>query len=234
MKNHRTILISVAVALATIMAASPAAHAQERRLLVLIDASDAMNAPGPDGRATLFEVAKASAIARIKFLAGQSDARYLKVAVYTFQGDDKGKDPVPHTDGFVEPNEARIAILCLSTNPLKTYGDACLTTLDAANPFSPSGSAPFAHALCSSLEFLRDHSSKDDLKLMQVSASGHEDSSQSDPCSGVEGSFDSSTQSWTPASWQARVIQQFRGEGVSVHLDVLVPSPHTAPLVIPQ
>jgi hypothetical protein len=211
----------VAVALATLAAASAPVHADpERRLLILIDASGSMATSRPDdgNGATRFAAARSFAKARIGFYEKQVDVRDLKVAVYTFQGDDAL--PILHTDstvdsGFADRNVARHVIDCLTDAPDST----CSDTPDLGVPFAVGGNTPLARGMCKVVNLFSGFGSTD-AKYLQVSSDGEENSSLTD-CHGPTGVLNAAGTAYDPAdSWQNQVISAFTGTGISAHTDL--------------
>jgi hypothetical protein len=231
-KNGKVFVSSVVLVLAAITAASATAYAQpQRKLVVLIDASGSMVAPSNGG--TRFDSAKAFAKSRVDFYAAQEDPlnRPLKVAVYTFRGlfptfDDA---PVLHTDGavnsgFVDVNFAHDAIDCLIPDPASLLPlTDCSQTPDHGAPFQVGGATPLAHATCQIADVLSNPAFAADLKLLQLSSDGEENSSLSGPCQGPTGIFNSSTNAYDPSdAWQNKIINYFTGKGISTHTDLFM------------
>jgi len=241
MKSNRIILTSIAMTL-TLMAVSAPARAQdERKLLLLIDASFSMTTSrtNTDHKgATRFEAARTFASERIDYYEGLPDPqmRPLKVAIYTFRGDDS--DPVIHTNGFATTNDARDALACLTGNPAAVPAPTdCNATFDHGVPFdlaSPAGNTPLARALCMSADLMA-HLPAGDARFLELTSDGEENSTVTGDCfpdPGVVGVFTPTPPpgTWGPSgSWQSRVISHFSGKGISVHTDLL----ETPPLPIP-
>jgi len=237
MKNDRIMFAGVAVALATVMVASaPVQAAPERKVLVLLDASFSMSASrdNSDGMGAIrWEAAKSFAAERIHEYEIITDPRPLKVAVYTFRGDDAV--PILHTDGFVLPQAAKNTITCLTERPdLVPDPDVhCNTTHDAGVPFelggAQAGNTPLALALCGAADTLVTFTG--DTKILRLFSDGEENSSLSSSCAGapgVVGTFVGGV--WTPGnSWQARSIGYFTSKNIVVTTDLL----EIPPLVFP-
>jgi hypothetical protein len=221
MTNNVVRCILTTAVVAGVMAAAAPAEAAERKLLVLIDASPSMLTArdNTDGAgATRWEAAKTFAKLRITTIEGQVDARPLRVAVYTFQGLDAL--PVLHTDttvnsGFGTANVARHVIDCMNDAPPPT----CADTPDGVAPFAfdPLGGTPLARGMCNVVDIFAPFSA--DVRLLQVSSDGEENTTTSPPCAGPPGVFNGTN--YDPAeSWQNNIITAYTGKGIIVHTDL--------------
>lgn len=220
--NVRSMLAATAVMFAALMAVGAPAHAQERKMVVLIDASGSMAAPrdNSDGAgATRFEAARQRARQQVAFFAAQPGAP-LRVAVYTFRGTNEA--PVIHTNpgdnfGFIDPVAADVAIDCLVPAP----PPFCAATHDAGAPFFIGGGTPLARALCEVVDVLGNPRFAVDTKLIQLSSDGEENTTLSGPCQGPNGVLDPTSNTYVPAeSWQNRIITYVTGTQIAVRVDL--------------
>ncbi|MEO7735833.1 MAG: dockerin type I domain-containing protein [Kofleriaceae bacterium] len=205
---------------------------------MLLDASFSMSTArnNADGKGAIrWEAAKSFAADRIHENEIITDVRPLKVAVYSFRGDDQA--PILHTNGFADPQEAKDAIECLTENPagVPATDVDCNTTHDAGLPFElggiSAGNTPLALALCQSADTLAAFAG--DGKILRLFSDGEENSSLTSLCAGdpgVVGVYDPVGKTWGPAgSWQAKSIGYYLSKGIIVKTDLL----ETPPIVFP-
>jgi hypothetical protein len=195
MTNPKVLFATLALALTVSVGAARTAEAQERYMVVLVDASGSMTELRTDGK-TRFQAATERSDMWINYYAmnGGLDG----VAVYAFNGTaatlHTGSAPTPANPAapFVDVNVARAAVMNLATTQ------------------PPQNATPLAGSMCQVLDTLIGMQAGDPTRILQVSSDGLENATPfGNPCQGPESTFDFPPYSSTPVpSWQYLVYDK--------------------------
>lgn len=206
MVSYRIRVFSIAVIVMTLLDRGTVAHAQARKMLVLIDASGSMDTarPADSVNTTRFAAAKERARLQIQIQARQG---LSSVAVYTFSD----TTVTAQTNGFVDPNDARARISALD---LLTVG---------------GGSTPLAGSVCDAVDALVSEApNPSDIRILQLSSDGEENSTPlGHPCQGPSSTI--SEPPFSGGSWQNLVLNYVIAHGVAPYIDLFDSSPIVGP-----
>jgi hypothetical protein len=186
MTSIRIWMTAAVLAIAAIAATTGSAEAQERYMLVLVDASGSMTTVRADPTyPTRWDAAKALSDQRIVEAAttGGLDG----VAVWTF----KGSSATAHTAGFVDVNTARAAVMGLS---------------------GPSGATPLAGSLCDAIDELVKLDDPNDTRILHLASDGLENATPAlHACYGPDSVIDFAP--YSAGSWQNKVYDKATNPG---------------------
>jgi hypothetical protein len=186
MTSIRICMTAAVLAIAALAATAGSAEAQERYMLVLVDASGSMTTVRADPTApTRWDAAKQLADQRI--LEAATTGGLDGVAVYSF----KGSSATPHTAGFVDVNVARAAVMGLS---------------------GPSGATPLAGSLCDAVDELIKFDDPNDTRILHLASDGLENATPAlHACFGPDSVVP--FEPYSPGSWQNKVFDKVTNPG---------------------
>jgi hypothetical protein len=196
MMNPKVLLATLMMALTASVGAAGTAEAQERYMVVLVDASGSMTEIRASDGKSRFQAATERSDMWINYYAmnGGLDG----VAVYAFNGTTAtlhtGSAPTPGNPAapFVDVNVARAAVMGLSTTQ------------------PPAGLTPLAGSMCEVLDTLIGMQAGDPTRILQVSSDGLENNTPlGNPCQGPESEIDFPPYTSSPVpSWQHLVYSK--------------------------